>query len=119
MVPLHPVRRPLPFFAPSCTGVEYEQRLRQQHSRLNPRTDWANLKTQQQRRQQAAAAAAADSDDVDSDGSEEEEAGEAAEHLLQRAGGLLARGTALPPTMLETTRLKDANHVDPCKGAVK
>jgi hypothetical protein len=31
--------------------------------------------------------------------------------LLQQAGGLLAKGTALPPGLLETTRLKDANQV--------
>ncbi|KAI7839207.1 hypothetical protein COHA_007020 [Chlorella ohadii] len=93
------------------TGREYESRLRQQHNKLHPRTAWASLKKAGERRRRAAAGGASDS---------EEEGGEsAAERLLQRAGGLLARGSALPPSMLETTRLRDANQADACKGAVK
>ncbi|KAI3425118.1 hypothetical protein D9Q98_008890 [Chlorella vulgaris] len=90
------------------TGRQYEQRLRAQHNKLNPRTAWASLKKAAKRKH--AAGGGSDSDD---------EAAEAAERLLQRAGGLLARGAALPPSMLETTRLKDANQAAPCKGAVK
>lgn len=93
------------------TGQQYEQRLRQQHNKLNPRTSWASLKKAAARRRRAAEGGGSDSED--------EGAEAAAERLLQRAGGLLARGSALPPTMLETTKLKDANQHDPCKGAVK
>lgn len=93
---------------PVCAGRQYEQRLRAQHNKLNPRTAWASLKKAAKRKH--AAGGGSDSDD---------EAAEAAERLLQRAGGLLARGAALPPSMLETTRLKDANQAAPCKGAVK
>ncbi|KAL4856937.1 U3 small nucleolar RNA-associated protein 18 [Chlorella vulgaris] len=89
------------------TGRQYEQRLRAQHNKLNPRTAWASLKKAAKRKQAAGG------------GSDSDEAAEAAERLLQRAGGLLARGAALPPSMLETTRLKDANQAAPCKGAVK
>jgi U3 small nucleolar RNA-associated protein 18 len=91
----------------SATGQQYEQRLRQQHNKLNPRTSWASLKKAAKRRE------------AGQGGASDDEAEEAAERLLQRAGGLLARGSALPPTMLETTRLKDANQADPVKGAVK
>lgn len=92
--------------AANAAGQVYEQRLRQQHNKLNPRTSWASLK--KAKRRQGGQGAASDDD-----------AEEAAERLLQRAGGLLTRGSALPPTMLETTRLKDANQADPVKGAVK
>ncbi|PSC69396.1 U3 small nucleolar RNA-associated 18-like protein [Micractinium conductrix] len=95
------------------TGHQYEARLRQQHNKLHPRTAWASLKKAERRRRRVAEGGASDSED------EEGGAEAAAERLLQRAGGLLARGAALPPTMLETTRLKDANQADPCKGAVK
>lgn len=98
-------------FATMPAGQQYEQRLRQQHNKLNPRTSWASLKKAAARRQRAAGGGGSDSED---DGAEA-----AAERLLQRAGGLLARGAALPPAMLETTKLKDANQHDPCKGAVK
>ena len=91
-------------------GREYEARLREQHNKLNPRTSWASLKKADARRRRRAEGGASDSE-------EEEET--VAERLLQRAGGLLARGSALPPAMLETTRLKDANQADACKGAVK
>ncbi len=101
----------LPRPARPPAGREYESRLRQQHNKLHPRTAWASLKKAGERRRRAAAGGASDS---------EEEGGEsAAERLLQRAGGLLARGSALPPSMLETTRLRDANQADACKGAVK
>ncbi|KAL4419673.1 hypothetical protein ABPG75_006771 [Micractinium tetrahymenae] len=93
------------------TGQQYEQRLRQQHNKLNPRTSWASLRKAAARRQRAAEGGGSESED--------EGAETAAERLLQRAGGLLARGAALPPAMLETTKLKDANQHDPCKGAVK
>lgn len=93
-------------------GREYEARLRQQHNKLHPRTSWASLKKAGERRRRVAAGGASDSE-------EEEEGESAAERLLQRAGGLLARGSALPPSMLETTRLRDANQADACKGAVK
>lgn len=95
---------------PLPSGREYEARLRQQHNKLNPRTSWASLKKADARRRRQAEGGASDS---------EEEGETAAERLLQRAGGLLARGSALPPAMLETTRLKDANQADACKGAVK
>lgn len=73
------------------------------HSKLNPRTSWASLKKARKKAQGGAAEAAGGSDD--------EGEGGAAGALLQRAGGLLARGAALPPGQLETTRLKDANQV--------
>lgn len=111
-VPLAVLQLPTPCMPAACpAGREYEARLRQQHNKLHPRTGWASLKKAGERRQRAAAAGGA------SDSEEEEES--AAERLLQRAGGLLARGSALPPSMLETTRLRDANQADPCKGAVK
>jgi hypothetical protein len=34
----------------NCAGKEYEQRLRQQHSKLNPRTTWALLKKKAKQR---------------------------------------------------------------------
>ena len=110
-----PPRGPMPpALRNSCWGAgqKYEQRLRQQHNKLNPRTAWASVKKASKQRQRAAEHGDAGSDT-------EDEAAEAAERLLQRAGGLLARGAALPPSMLETTRLKDANQTEPCKGAVK
>ena len=87
--------------AAPTAGKDYEARLRQQHNKLNPRTGWASLK--KARRKGAAAAA-------EGGGEEGEEEG-GAEALLSRAGGLLAKGDALPPGLLETTRLKDANQV--------
>lgn len=39
--------------------------------------------------------------------------------LLQRAGGLLARGPALAPGLIEMTRLKDANQADPAAAVVQ
>lgn len=94
--------------APRCParspGTDYEQRLRQQHSKLNPRTGWASLSKTRKKKKGAAAAGEGWSED-------EAEGQGAAAGLLQQAGGLLARGAALPPGMLETTRLKDANQV--------
>jgi U3 small nucleolar RNA-associated protein 18 len=39
--------------------------------------------------------------------------------LLSRAGGLVSRDAALPPGLLEVSRLKDANAEGPYQGVVR
>lgn len=75
-------------------GKEYEERLRQQHCKLNPRTSWAKLKK----------------------GTAEDKP---LESLLLKAGGLLAHGARLAPGSIETSRLKDANVADPADAVIR
>jgi U3 small nucleolar RNA-associated protein 18 len=49
------------------TGKEYEARLRQQHSKLHPRTSWAAAEGRKRRRQRGRDAAEPD-DDEDEEG---------------------------------------------------
>ena len=84
-------------------GRQYEQRLRQQHSKLNSRTSWAALGTGGGSGQPGGS-----SDD------------EGVQGLLQQAGGLLADSAVrLAPGLLETTRLRDGNQEEPCQSVVR
>ena len=80
----------------ALTGKEYEQRLRAQHSKLNPRAKWAK---------KAAKKA--------------EEDTETADDLLTRAGGLLSASRHIPSGRLEATRLKDANQKEPAQAVIR
>ena len=82
------------------SGPAYEQRLRAQHSKLNPRAaTWAAPKH-----------ALPESNKHEN----------IAEALLTRAGGLITSSThRLPPTRLETTRLKDANQQEPATAVIR
>ena len=83
------------------TGKEYEQRLRNQHNKLNPRATWASTDKEKNKKKDRNAAS------------------EEAEKLLVSAGGLLARSRQLPSGRLETTRLKDANQEEPSEAVVR
>ena len=73
------------------SGHEYEARLRHQHQKLHPRSAvWSLAK------------------DTTADDRE----------LFQTAGGNLDTVGRMPPGQLETTRLKDANHEEPCQSVV-
>lgn len=74
------------------SGRDYEARLRHQHEKLHPRSAvWSSAK------------------DVWKDNVSD---------LFQTAGGNLDEAGRLPPGKLETTRLKDANHEEPCQSVV-
>ena len=80
------------------SGKDYEARLRQQHSKLNPRASWATKSSSKDARQ----------------------ASEATEDLLTRAGGLLSSSRQMIPSgRLETTRLKDANQAEPSEAVIR
>jgi U3 small nucleolar RNA-associated protein 18 len=76
------------------SGADYQNRLRRQHRKLNPRADWASLDR-----------AKPDADVADA--------------LLLRAGGLLAGSRTLPPGRIEMTRLKDGNYEEPNQSVVR
>lgn len=101
------------------SGAAYEQRLRAQHGKLHPRTEWASLTSAKQRRKTARQQQQQQRQAGEE--SEEEEEGGAADVLLRTAGGLLASrgGGVLPPGMLETTRLRDANQAEPNASVVR
>ncbi|CAK0782784.1 hypothetical protein CVIRNUC_005979 [Coccomyxa viridis] len=90
----------------SISGKEYEARLRKQHSKLNPRTSWATEEGRSRKRRRAGYG-------------EDSEDDEDAEALLASAGGLLARPAQLPPGLIETTRMRDANIAEPSKAVVQ
>ncbi|RMZ57213.1 hypothetical protein APUTEX25_004047 [Auxenochlorella protothecoides] len=77
-------------------GAAYSERLRAQHAKLNPRVGWA--------RRGARAEAGPDSETA---------------ALLQRSGGLLVKGRALPAGQLEASRMRDANAADPAQGVLR
>lgn len=91
------------------TGKQYEERLRQQHQKLNPKAAaWASLEPKTRISQSKAL------NNID------ENTENTLDSLLQGAGGLLSSSVrSLPRTRLETTRLHDANHAEPSQSVVK
>jgi len=85
------------------SGKEYEQRLRNQHNKLNPRATWASTSTEREKSRKK----------------DKSSASEQAEKLLASAGGLLARARQLPSGRLEATRLKDASQEEPSDAVVR
>ena len=80
-------------------GIELEAALRSQHSKLNPRTQWARPKAK---------------------GSMTDAPGPGpARDLMQQAGPLTMKSSQLPQGTLDVSRLKDANHTDPHDSVVK
>ncbi|KAL6561655.1 hypothetical protein OROMI_017256 [Orobanche minor] len=90
------------------SGSTYVSRLRAQHIKMNPGTDWARPDSQMIDHS---------SDDEDSDGYVDNQN---AESILRTNEDLiLKRRTKLLPGLLEYSRLVDANMKDPSKAAVK
>mmetsp|Transcript_17016 Transcript_17016/g.28701 ORF Transcript_17016/g.28701 Transcript_17016/m.28701 type:complete len:535 (+) Transcript_17016:177-1781(+) len=103
-------------------GGEYVERLRAEHQRLNPRTNWAELASERRarKRRQVALNGGHGSD------SEEEEEEEDDEELITastRTAGRLTKSSAvggrLPRGELQVSRLKDANQMEPSKAVVR
>ncbi|KAK9839364.1 hypothetical protein WJX84_010773 [Apatococcus fuscideae] len=84
------------------SGPDYEERLREQHAKLHPRTSWARKGRKQKK---------PIGDGIDADA--------AAEDLLQGAGPLLGKSAKLPMGRIELTRVKDANHEEPSRAVVQ
>ncbi|KAL3162415.1 U3 snoRNP protein [Trebouxia sp. C0010 RCD-2024] len=91
------------------SGKEFEARLRQQHSKLNPRTSWARVGKKKKANKKRGFG----------DESDEETGDEAEVDILSGAGALLGRNKQLAAGLIETTRLKDANHQEPSKSVVQ
>ena len=68
-------------------GTQYAERLRAQFERIHGKPEWAE--------------AAARGEEQDDDA------------VLQRSGRMFGQGRAIAPTVLETTRLRNANHASP------
>ncbi|KMZ58682.1 U3 small nucleolar RNA-associated protein-like protein [Zostera marina] len=91
------------------SGIEYASRLRAQHIKLNPGTDWANSEVD------------------DADDSEDESGititcqnkNSESDDILRSADNLVLKGgERLLPGILEHTRLMDANSVDPSNAPI-
>lgn len=89
----------------AITSTDYEERLREHHAKMNPTAGkWASLGRKRSR----------------ADGEEDREEEALAERLLQSAGAALQRGgRLLPPGVLETTRMRDANQHEPSQSVVQ
>ncbi|XP_071716120.1 U3 small nucleolar RNA-associated protein 18 homolog [Rutidosis leptorrhynchoides] len=86
------------------TGSEYVTRLRAQHVKLNPPTEWARLDSRDK----------IYSSDYDSD----QENGDI-DNILQTTDDVVVKGSAkLLPGLLEYSRLVDANAQDPSNGPI-
>lgn len=85
------------------SGKEYEQRLRNQHNKLNPRATWASTSDEKKKNRK----------------NDKNSASEQANRLLASAGGLLSGAHRLPSGRLEATRLKDANQEEPSEAVVR
>ncbi|KAL6753672.1 WD40-repeat-containing domain protein [Haematococcus lacustris] len=97
------------------SGLAYEAALRKQHAALHTRTAWAQVKP---RSSLAGRQAGLGGDPAGEEEEEEEDRGVAG--LLTSAHSLLDRGPGrLPPGLLETSRVKDANQGEPCQGVVR
>lgn len=122
--------------SPRPPGSQYEAALRKQHSALNPRTSWASRDAAKRqagaKRDRRRGFGADDSDEGEEQqhraggDADELEEDEAAEQLLQCAGGLLrpsrqvgGASARLAPGILETSRLKDANQHEPHESVVR
>ncbi|KAF3436215.1 hypothetical protein FNV43_RR23307 [Rhamnella rubrinervis] len=96
------------------SGSEYVARLRAQHAKLNPGTEWAQLDVR------------ARGDRYYDDDSSEEEDGAVLAHGYQDVDELLRRNedvvvkssVKLLPGLLECSRLIDANAQEPCNGPI-
>eukprot|EP00897_Mesotaenium_endlicherianum_P005819 jgi/Mesen1/5265/ME000263S04374 len=114
-------------------GLDYIQRLRRQHARLNPGTGWAKLPSQR-KPAKPSGDKWLDEDVEGEDGEELEREGEGegeggfddreeegtADDPLLRQGRLVVRAKGrLPAGILEVTRMRDANEEEPCKGVVQ
>ncbi|KAG2719044.1 hypothetical protein I3760_03G249100 [Carya illinoinensis] len=99
------------------SGSEYVSRLRAQHVKLNPSTDWAKLDSR-----------ASNDTSFDDESSDEENGAalargyedvETVEDVLRTNEDLVVRSSAkLLPGLLEYSRLVDANTEDPSKGPI-
>lgn len=74
-------------------GIQLESALRSQHTKLNPRTQWARPK----------ASASIPSP----------------HEIMHQAGPLTGKSSRLPQGTMDVSRLKDANHTDPHDSVVK
>jgi len=105
-------------------GKEYVQRLRQQHAKLNPRTDWASKALAAVTREKDAAAAGTDvawSDEDDGEGGAEKGLGstqrDASALVVQQSRA--AMGVPLPAGEIEATRVKDGNAAEPADAVIQ
>ncbi|CAK9323501.1 unnamed protein product [Citrullus colocynthis] len=101
----------------SISGSEYVSRLRAQHAKLNPGTEWAQLDAQ----------STGDSDNDDRSSDDENAVAladgydnvDSIDDILRTSENLVVkRGAKLLPGLLEYTRLVDANAEEPSNGPV-
>ncbi|XP_060179478.1 U3 small nucleolar RNA-associated protein 18 homolog [Lycium barbarum] len=91
------------------SGSTYVERLRAQHAKLNPGTEWARIDSQGR----------SYSSDEDSDDEGKHTEGLLADDILQSNEDLVVKSrTKLLPGLLEYSRLVDANAVDPSNAPI-
>ncbi|KAJ9520006.1 hypothetical protein QJQ45_029950, partial [Haematococcus lacustris] len=100
------------------SGLAYEAALRKQHAALHTRTAWAQVKPRSSLAGRQAGLGGDPAGEEEEEEEEEEDRGVAG--LLTSAHSLLDRGPGrMPPGLLETSRVKDANQGEPCQGVVR
>ncbi|KAJ8561137.1 hypothetical protein K7X08_027327 [Anisodus acutangulus] len=92
------------------SGSTYVERLRAQHAKLNPGTEWAQIDSQGR---------SYSSDDEDSDDEGKHTEVKLVDDILQSNEDLVVKSrTKLSPGLLEYSRLVDANAVDPSNAPI-
>ncbi|CAI9117414.1 OLC1v1018806C2 [Oldenlandia corymbosa var. corymbosa] len=92
------------------SGSAYESRLRAQHAKLNPGTEWANLDSR---------GINSGSDSEDSDVEDSNATAAAVSDILRTAEDVVVKdGSKLLPGILEYSRLVDANLEEPSSGPI-
>ncbi|KAK9237616.1 WD40-repeat-containing domain protein [Lipomyces kononenkoae] len=103
-------------------GNEYTARLRSQFQRLYPVPDWANPSGQKRKKQSVDPAESESDDDYEAEDDEERIlAADPLKTLLQDVGRYTSKSKAklLPPSILDISRLRDANQQAPSQAAVQ
>ncbi|KAK9368419.1 WD40-repeat-containing domain protein [Lipomyces kononenkoae] len=103
-------------------GNEYTARLRSQFQRLYPVPEWASPSGQKRKKQSADPAESGSDDDYEAEDDEERIlAADPLKTLLQDVGRYTSKSKAklLPPSILDISRLRDANQQAPSQAAVQ
>ncbi|KAK9312736.1 WD40-repeat-containing domain protein [Lipomyces starkeyi] len=103
-------------------GKEYTSRLRSQFQRLYPVPDWANSSIQKRKKQSANSSESGSGDDYEAEDDEERMlATDPLKTLLQSTARYTSKSKAklLPSSILDISRLRDANQQAPSQAAVQ
>ncbi|KAJ8503293.1 hypothetical protein ONZ45_g10983 [Pleurotus djamor] len=95
------------------SGREYERRLRRQFTKINPEPTWASKARDMVHGKVKRRRSSVSGSDGEGEVDDEEEV--MVDHLLTSTSGVLKpgrRSRTLPPTNLDISRLRDANHAD-------